>query len=140
MCHKRTEWWMIQTVLFSANNRFCGTCYQTNVFQKTNTWICLRIDATPNFLLDGVIFDVIGGTSPYILFYLKKYVTKLLNMLLCPWSNQSNELKRNDLRLMVRILWFFENCILRKKANLQLTQVKEQIIWTQWLKLGLKWT
>ena len=37
----------------------CGTRCQTGVSQRNIVWICLKRDAI--FLLDGVIFDVIGN-------------------------------------------------------------------------------
>ena len=40
----------------------CGTRCQTDVSQKIIAWTCLKRDATPTFLLDGVIFDVIGDS------------------------------------------------------------------------------
>ena len=63
---------------FFHEQSVCGTRYQTSVFQKTTTWIYLRRNATTIFILDGVIFDVIGVslksehlTPPNVLF-LKK--------------------------------------------------------------------
>ena len=62
---------------FSHEQSVCGTRYQTDVFLRITTWICLRRNASPIFILDGVIYDVIGGslnvnTSPHLLIYLKK--------------------------------------------------------------------
>ena len=56
---------------FSHEQSVCGTRYQTGVFLRITTWFCLRRGATPTFLNDRVIFDVIGGspdvrTSPYL--------------------------------------------------------------------------
>ena len=65
---------------FFQEQLVCGTRYQTSVSQRTTTLICLRIDATPTFVLDEVIFDVIGVSlksehlTPPIVLFLKKYV------------------------------------------------------------------
>ena len=57
---------------------------QTGVSQRTTTWICLRRDATPTFLLDEVIFDVtppIGYSKKYI--YLKSNVCLSVCLSVC---------------------------------------------------------
>ena len=50
---------------FFHEQSMCGTHYQTSVSMKITTWICLRKDATPTLLLDGVILMVDEGGSTY---------------------------------------------------------------------------
>ena len=48
--------------IFIHEKSVYGNRYQTSVSQKTTTLICLRRDGAPTLLLDGVIFDIIGGS------------------------------------------------------------------------------